>query len=52
MPHSPMMTEAYPRLVMAGRDPAIHAFRSAAASGGNFVDARIKSGHDAYLEER
>jgi len=40
------MTSAnHPLFVMAGRDPAIYA-----PSG--LVGARIKSGHDDFLEER
>jgi hypothetical protein len=44
------MTPAAHRLaVMAGLDPAIHAFASPVEPT---TDARIKSGHDDFLEER
>ena len=45
MPRAAMMSANHPLFVMAGRDPA-----SYAPSG--FVDARIKSGHDDFFEER
>jgi hypothetical protein len=46
------MTAVYPLSVMAGLDPAIHAFPPLAIARCNAVDARIESGHDDFLEER
>jgi hypothetical protein len=48
MPRPLMMPMAYPLSVMAGLDPAIHAFPPCRNDG----DARIESGHDDFLEER
>jgi len=39
-------------LVMAGLDPAISRAGAHLFAGGALGDARIKSGHDAFLEER
>jgi len=45
MPRAAMMPADHPLPIVARPDPAIHAVR-------DFADARIKSGHDYFFEER
>jgi hypothetical protein len=52
MPRRAMMLVDHLLAVMAGRRPAIHAFAVAGKFWPAVPDARIKSGHDVFVEER